>query len=181
MSDIVELESRISAALGRIRAGLAPGSDHVPGHLSGRASGHVLGGAGPAPAATAPGAVAELDALRARLEEERTANAQLEARVKALKDRQDGRIAALEDAGTQSKTQLALFDRDLQRLREANADLRDINGQLREALAEGVADPGLINKAMRAELDALVALRAADAAEVDAVLEALRPILAEAT
>ncbi|MBI1418378.1 MAG: hypothetical protein GC146_14245 [Limimaricola sp.] len=165
MSDIVELESRISAALGRIRAGLA----QVPVGTGSMAA--------PAPAA----GTAELAALRARLEEERIANAQLEARVKALKDRQDERIAALEDAATQSKTQLALFDRDLQRLREANADLRDINGQLRDALAEGVADPGLINKAMRAELDALAALRAADAAEVDAVLEALRPILAEAT
>jgi uncharacterized protein YhaN len=78
------------------------------------------------------------------------------------------------DAG---RARSSRMDRELQRLRQVNAELRDINGQLREALTESVSEPHLVNKAMLAELEALRATRSADAAEMDAILEELTPII----
>jgi hypothetical protein len=40
-----------------------------------------------------------------------------------------------------------------------------------------VSEPHLVNKAMLAELEALRATRSADAAEMDAILEELTPII----
>ena len=40
--------------------------------------------------------------------------------------------------------------------------------------------PGMIDTALAAEIDALQALRAADAAEVDMILAELKPLIAEA-
>ena len=67
-----------------------------------------------------------------------------------------------------------------ERLRQANEALRENNALLRSALAEGVADAALINEAMQAELEALSAQQSADAAEVEAILTELRPIVQEA-
>ena len=159
MSETTEIEARISAALARIREGVEA-----------------------APAAPAPVADVAEDSeavadLQARLDDERTANAQLEERVKVLKERQDGKLAELEASVEASRTRAARMDRELQRLRQVNAELRDNNSQLREALTAGVSEPHLVNKAMLAELDALRATRAADAAEMDAILEELTPII----
>lgn len=151
MSEISALESRITAALDRIRQG-------VDG----------LGGAS---------AASDADALNAQLTEERTANAQLEERVKALKERQDTRIAELESRVEAQKMQVASLDAELQGLRASNADMREMNAQLREALAKGVAEPELVNRAMMAEVDALKAQRSADAGEVDAILAELKPLV----
>jgi len=155
MDDIAEFERRISAALDRIGRG-----------LEGRAA--------PAPA---PSEGADASSLATQLEEERLANAQLEERVRALKARQDGKLAELEAKVDQSRSRAAGMDRELQRLRQVNAELRDINDQMRRALAEGVSEPHLVNKAMLAELEALRATRAADAAEMDAILAELTPII----
>ncbi len=162
MSDISILEGRITAALDRIRRGVE-WMDELA------ASAPAL----PATIAPDPGAAA----LRARLEEERTVNAQLEERVRALKDRQDGRLAHLEAEVAENRAQLSGLDEDMQRLRQTNAELRDMAAQLRDALAEGVAEPQLINRAMLAELEALRAARAADLAEVNAVIAELRPFV----
>lgn len=151
MSEISALESRITAALDRIRQG-------VDG----------LGAAS---------AVSDADALNAQLTEERTANAQLEERVKALKERQDTRIAELEARVEAQKMQVASLDAELQGLRTSNADMREMNAQLRDALAKGVAEPELVNRAMMAEVDALKAQRNADAGEVDAILAELKPLV----
>lgn len=152
MNDVTALQSRVAAALERIRNGL----DNM------------------APAGNVD------HALQARLAEEQTANAQLEERVKALKDRQDGRIADLETQVASQNAQMAQLDKELQRLRASNADMRDVNAQLRSAAADGVAQPELINRALMAEVEALAAQRAADAAEVDAILSDLKPLIAEA-
>ena len=144
MSDIGELEGRISAALDRIRRGVEGGG-----------------------------------AMAAAADISDDANAQLEARVATLKDRQDGQISAMNDAVEGYRKTAEQTDRDLQRLRQVNAELRDINDQLRKAASEGVAEPHLINKAMLAELEALRASRAADIAEVDAVLNELKPLISE--
>jgi uncharacterized protein (DUF885 family) len=68
----------------------------------------------------------------------------------------------------------------LDRLRQANEALRDNNAALRAALADGVADADMINDALQAELEALSAQQAADAAEVEAILTELKPIVQEA-
>ena len=156
MSDISDFETRISAALDRIR----------------RAAERV-----PASAPAEAGSTGDEAALRVQLDEERTANAQLEERVRALKERQDTKVADLEARAEAAKTRLAGMDRELQRLRQVNAELRNINDQLRKAMAEGVAEPHLVNKAMLAELEALRATQAADAAEMDAILGELAPII----
>ncbi len=127
MSELTALEGRLTAAMNRIRVG-------VDG-LS----------AGAAPA--------DDTALQAQLSEERTANAQLEERVKALKERQDHKIAELEARVASYRKQMSDLDAELQRLRTSNADLRDVNGKLRAAATDGVADSELLNRALMAELD----------------------------
>ena len=158
MSEFSELETRITAALTRIKAGLDASEP-------------------PASEADAPASDGQVEELTAQLDEERTANAQLEERVKLLKERQDGKVAELEGNVETGRARSARMDRELQRLRQVNAELRDINGQLREAVTAGVAEPHLVNKAMLAELEALRATRSADAAEMDAILEELTPII----
>ncbi|WP_296417534.1 hypothetical protein [Pseudooctadecabacter sp.] len=162
MSELPELEGRIAAALARIKVGL-DGLDAPAG--------------APAPVEDDAEAQATVADLTAKLDEEQTANAQLEERVKLLKERQDGKLAELEASVEAARARAARMDRELQRLRQTNAELRDNNSQLRDAVAKGVSEPHLVNKAMMAELDALRATRAADAAEMDAILDELTPII----
>lgn len=156
MSEISELERRITKALDRIRDGLMAGQggqDH---------------------------AGEESAALRAQLEEERTVNAQLEERIRALKERHAAEIEALSSTNSGAEERHANLEKALDQLRQANEALRDNNAALRAALADGAADAEMINEAMRAELEALSAQQAADAAEVEAILTELRPIVQEA-
>jgi len=155
MSDIATLESRLAAALERIRLGVE--SLEQPSDVSGQ-SGDVA-------------------TLTAKLEEEQTANAQLAERVKALGDRQAGLVAPLEDKVSAQADQIVELDGELQRLRATNADLRELSAQLRDAASDGVADAELINKALAAEVDALNAQRSADKAELGALLAELKPIV----
>ncbi|MFX0540552.1 hypothetical protein ACEWPM_002315 [Roseovarius sp. S4756] len=164
MSDIDAMQSRIMAALDRIGQG--------------------LDGLGTTDdQADEPG---EVEALRQQVEDERLANAQLEERVKQLSARAREAEASLEElkaAAGEAKAEedarakmLRKIDGDLQSLRHANQQLRDNNAKLRDANASGVAEPHLINKAMMAELDGLRATRAADRAEMDAILGELARI-----
>jgi len=164
MSELPQLEMRITTALDRIRAGMDGLSAPAP----------VVETAAAPDTSGLSDQVAE---LTAKLDEEKTANAQLEERVKLLKERQDGKLAELESNVDAGRARSSRMDRELQRLRQVNAELRDINSQLREALSEGVSEPHLVNKAMLAELEALRATRSADAAEMDAILQELTPII----
>lgn len=164
MNDIAELERRITMALERIGAGL----DHI--------------GGAPAPGG---GDIAEGDAdarlaeLQDALDSERSTNAQLTERVRAIKDKQETMVGALENKVARLTRQVDAAMLDLQRLREANQDLADANRALGAAVEEGVADPNLINHAMLAELEALRAARAADMAEMDDILAELKPLIEE--
>ena len=160
MANLTDLETRITAALERIRSGIG-----------------TLDAAPAAPDPSSGASDAEVAALNTKLDEEKTANAQLEERVKLLKERQDGKLAELESNVEAGRARAARMDRELQRLRQVNAELRDINSQLREAVSAGVSEPHLVNKAMLAELEALRAIRASDAAEMDAILQELTPII----
>lgn len=150
MSDITELERRITAALDRIGSGI-----------------ETLGATG------SDGASAE---LAEQLEAERTANAQLEERVKAIREKQETVVGTLEAEVTKLREEIAGHFSEMSRMQQINSQLRENNAALREANAEGVGDAHLINKAMLTELEALRSARAADRAELDAVLDELRPL-----
>lgn len=169
MSQIDELNSRITAAMERIGAGVTMLAERE-----------------------AAAATPDPDLVQA-LEDEKLANSQLEERLRAIKERHGNELAALRaelDASAELdklRTDLAAqsdamgrLDMDVQRLRLANEQLRQSNAALRKANEGGVGEPHLINKAMLAELESLRALRATDAAEVSAVLAKLEPLLASA-
>ncbi|MGP6086066.1 hypothetical protein [Antarctobacter jejuensis] len=119
--------------------------------------------------------------LRALLEDEQMANAQLQERLRVLKGRLAEAEAATQLAPTDPpKGDMAELDAELQRLRTANEQLTASNAALREANAHGVGEPELINAAMAAELEALRAARATETAEALAVMGALTPLLADA-
>lgn len=153
MSDIDELQSRITAAMDRIAKGVDAARDKPP----------------------AP----DPETLRA-LEDERTANAQLRERVYALKTKADEELASLRTQVEDSSGRIAALDLELQRLRKANTQMADACSALREANQEGVGEPHLINTAMLAELEGLRAARAIDIAEADAILSALVPLVKDA-
>jgi len=152
MSDISELETRITSALERISTGLSL--------LDPKTS----------------GAQEERDKLQLELDEERKKAAQLETQLETL----DKNHQSTADAEVQRlRDQLALEENKLAQLRSVNADLRDNNNALRDAAREGVVEPHLINKAMIAELEGLRASHAADRAELDAVLIELGALIEE--
>tara|TARA_R110002051_G_scaffold7041_7_gene33191 strand:+ start:3731 stop:4222 length:492 start_codon:yes stop_codon:yes gene_type:complete len=163
MNDIDKLESRITAALDRIRQGVAQLNDK---------------------AARAALPVPEVDdeaaALRFQLQEEQTVNAQLEERVRALKERQDGSVSDLKARVDEQSQKMTALDTEIHRLRTSNADLRDLNAQMRSAAADGAVNPELINRATIAEVEALAAQRSADAAEMDAIITELKPLIERA-
>ncbi|KMK67406.1 hypothetical protein [Puniceibacterium sp. IMCC21224] len=167
MTQIDELERRITAALDRIAYGVET--------------------LDPAPVPTPEPEVApqadpeEMAALRDALQEERLANAQLEERVRAIREKQENTVAELHEQVGSQREALNRIDTELQRLRRANDMLRDTNQEMRAALEENVGEPHLINKAMLAELEGLRAAQAADVAENRAVLQAMEPLLTAAT
>lgn len=163
MQDIAELEGRITAALERISQGVdrlvaqpRPGvADAAP----------PLGRPAKAPDA----------GLRAQLEQEKSLTAQLQDRLRSLRERdQKSDLQAKIDRLTE---QLDIQGLELQRMRRTNSSLRDQLATLRAAQIDGVAEPQLINKSVLAELDALRALRLTEVAEMDEILAALEPHL----
>ncbi|TCP42133.1 hypothetical protein [Rhodovulum marinum] len=154
MSDITEFERRITAALERIGAGLG-GLERVDPDR-------------PNPA--------EVEGLREALESERTANAQLNERVKAIRERQETQVARLDQRAHEMTERAEKLEVELDRLRAVNARLRETSAALRAANAQGLGDPAAIDAAMAAELDALAALREGDRADLEAILAELKPL-----
>ena len=130
--------------------------------------------------------------LLSALETEREARVQLEEQIERLNH---DHAAALEAAAQEAQAALAAstrraadaqaealakLDRDLEQLRAANDALRDSNAALRAANAAGLGDATLVNAALAAELEALQAARAADLAEMRAITDHLRPLIAQA-
>lgn len=164
MTDISDLQARITAALDRIGSGLEalerPAAPAAAGDVPVDDSG-------------------EVDRLTAALEDERTANAQLEERVHAIKSKQDSAVSALQGEVDRLRALLAAEESAVARLGRVNSELRTNNAALREAIAAGLAEPHLVNKSMMTELEALRAAHSADRAELDAVLGELVPLVAE--
>ncbi len=155
MTDVTELEQRIAAALDRVESGLAA--------LSG-------GGAQPSDAE-------EAASLREALEAERAVNAQLEARVQAIREKQERLVGTLEAEVGRLRREMHRQEAEVARLKRVNAQLRQNNRALREANRKGVGDAALINTALEAELDALREVRDADRAELDTIIGELRPLV----
>ena len=108
------------------------------------------------------------------LQEERAETKRLKAQLAQVQQGDSGdRIVA-------QQAELQDLDVNLQRLRASNEQLRDMNAKLRSALTVGL-DPELLNESMQAEIEALHTLRAADAAEVNAILAELKPLIEEAS
>lgn len=150
MSDIDELQRRITAAMDRVASGL----DQL--------------GSGNAGSSTE---------LEQALEDEKLVNAQLTERVRVLKQRQDTELGEAKAASEGATARMAQLDQELQRVRKVNDELRNSNQALRDANENGVGEPHLINKAMMAELESLRATRALDVAETDAIIDALTPLV----
>jgi hypothetical protein len=165
MQEITELERRITAALDRIGRGL----DSLP-----------TGGAPTIVAAAAPLPGGDTSALQAALEEERIAVAQLQERLKVVKDRELVVQSQLNEKIEKLTRQLDVQGLELQRMRKTSITLREQLRVLREAQTDGHAEPHLINKAMLAELDALRATRLSEVAELDELAAALDDHLTEA-
>lgn len=150
MSDIDALQGRLAAAMDRIA--------YAAGRLE------------------SVGAE-DTEALKAALEDEKLANAQLTERVRKLSETQDSVLAEAKAATQAAEARTAALDLELQRMRQAADQLRSSNEALRAANEAGVGEPHLINKAMLAELEALRAARAADIAEASSIIGALTPLL----
>ena len=153
MSDIHELERRLTAAMDRIASGIE---------------------ALPAGASADP---AELARLQEQLETERSANAQLEQRVLAIKDRQERLVARLEEEVARLREEADRHEATVQKVKTVNHRLRESIRALREANRKGLSDPALVDQAMAAELDALHASREADRAELEEILVELKPLV----
>lgn len=153
MSDIDELQRRITAAMDRVAGGL----DQL---------GSGIGG--------------ENAETEQALEDEKLVNAQLTERVRVLSQRQDDEMSEVRAAAATATARMAELDLEVQRVRKANDELRGSNQALRAANEAGVGEPHLINKAMMAELEALRATRAADVSETNAIIDALTPLVNEA-
>jgi chromosome segregation ATPase len=151
MSDVLELGNRITVALDRIRRGV---------EAQGKAD-------------------AAETSLYDALQAERAQNSALSDQIRQLQNAEGGQAGDLARRVETQQAQLQAMDGHLQRLRAATQQLRDLNGQLRHALTAGLA-PELIDSALAAEVEALQALRAADAAEIDAILAELKPLIEDA-
>ena len=68
---------------------------------------------------------------------------------------------------------LGALDAQLSQVMQSNAQLRASNQALRAANAEGLGDASLIDAGMQAQIDALTAERAAEAALLELLLTAL--------
>ncbi|WP_205589580.1 hypothetical protein [Chachezhania antarctica] len=164
MSQIEDLQGRLTAALNRIGQGL----DTMD----------ATSGEGP------------MKALEKALDEERLANTQLEERLESLKTKHGEDIETLRaeldrtaeverlqaELAAQSEA-MAKLDMDMQRLRMAGEQLLTASTALRETEGGAPEVANLINRAMLAELELLRATRAADMAEAGALLARLEPLL----
>ncbi|MDH5528988.1 MAG: hypothetical protein OEY05_03035 [Paracoccaceae bacterium] len=163
MNDIAELERRISAALERIGQ-----------NIDGLPAGQI---AAPSPA-SAESSKVEAE-LQEALEAERSANAQLTERVRAIKEKQENMVSALEKKVARLTQQLDAAGAEAQRQRRLNAELTETNRALSEAARSGITEPHLINKSMLTELEALRAARAAELAEMEEIISELKPLIGE--
>lgn len=204
-SNIAELERRITAALGRIGAGLDKWNSAAPAPapVSAAISAAVAAASSPAPNQTAPNQTApnqtsaapaaqtanlaqnatleaEIAKLKVALATEKAAVAQMTERLKSVKERETSTQGQLEAKVEKMTQQLDVQGLELQRMRKSTVQLREHLRVLHEAAADNMVEPHLINKAMLAELESLRATRHTETAEMDEILAELKPLIEEA-
>ena len=157
MQDLTELEQRLAIALDRIGTAIAG----LPVEMS---------------PAEDPAANAD---LQMALDEERMLCAQLNERLRAVKEKDTQTQTQYGEKFEQMAQQLDAQGAELKRMRNTNVQLREVLHILREAAAQGLADPQLVNRAMLAELDALRATRLTEVAQMDEILAELAPLIEE--
>lgn len=162
MGEIAEFERRITVALERIGTGINRLADPLTP---------------PSAPISAESASDEQAALREALAEEKTANAQLNERLRAVKEQDAAKVAEHEARIEAMTRQIEAQGLETKRLRRASIQLRENLRTLRSAQAESLADPHLINRAMLSELEALRATRNSETAEMDEILAQLAPLL----
>lgn len=177
MADLAQVEQRLAAALERIgrrlERGLAPPAPPPPARPPERTPERS-----PEHSTDDPGAEATIAGLRAQLQKERAANAQLSERVAQIKGRQETTVAQLERRLARLTEQLDLQSLEMLRLKKANARLIEANAGLRAAQTEAFPDTTLVNRSISAELEALQAERRAEMAELEEILAELKPLVA---
>ena len=193
-SNIAELERRITAALGRIGAGLdkwtsAAGAEAAVAEAA-EVEETVVVEAAPSSALAVPPAVedrseeiagleAEVARLKTALAAEKATVSQLDERLKASKDRDQPSQTQLEAKVEKMTQQLDVQGLELQRMRKSTVQLREHLRVLHEAAADNMAKPHLINKAMLAELENLRATRHTETAEMDEILAEVNALIEE--
>ena len=161
MSEISEFEARITAALERIGRAVAAAEEQNASAVQGGIATEDM--------------TLEMGRLQEALDVERDTNAQLESRVRAIHEKQKSHVAALEVEVESLRHQLMTHDTETQKMRSINNQLRSNNTALREANANAIGDPSLINAALATELEALKITRESDVAELNTILTDLRP------
>lgn len=159
MADLVEYERRIAAALERIESGLD-------------------GLSRPEPAAAGPSV--EDDLLRAELQSERLASAELREVIAGVADREAVLRSQYEERIERLTRHLDVQGLELQRMRKTSLTLREELRHLREAATMAAPEPLQINRALLAELEAMRAARLSEMAELDEIAQALDQHLTEA-
>ena len=167
MNDISDLEERILQALDRIGTKMAGRQDAQPVNA-------LLGHGAPTEQTSI-----EVDVLKAELEAERSANTQLNERLRAIKDKQETLLSGLERKVGQLSLLLDQQGSELQRQRLINVSLTRANQKLSDALREGLSDPDLLNQTMVTELEAMRVARASELAEMEEIMAELRPLIGE--
>jgi ATP-dependent exoDNAse (exonuclease V) beta subunit len=163
MQEISELERRITAALERIAKGFEQ-------HKSVAAS-------RPAVSASAD---AETQGLQAALDDERIVTAQLQERLKLIKEKELQVMLALQQQVDELTKKLAGQTAETSRLGRVLSETTAALASLTDASLTGVAEPTHINASMMTELQALRALRAAEAAQIETLVDAIYPLIEEA-
>lgn len=184
MSEIADLENRLSAALDRI----ARGVDSID-----------TSGASASEANDINSAQTERIAeLEAELESERQAKALLEDQIQTLSGAAAANAASADDADLEALKKahaeelqyvraVAASEREaweglnsrLVRMRRTNKLMRSNAAALRQAAAAKVADPEAINQSLQMELEALQAAQELERAETDVILKTLQPLLGD--
>lgn len=222
MTEISDLERRLSEALNRMRASHAATREALKGALVRLANSEaesnvpaaedgavvdalrreveVLGQTVASGIARVATLAEELAAEKARtlalgdalaLEQEKVVAVKVEAEADKTVSPQSvgtdtaahvsGRLLGLKAGAEAEEQQTRLTDLEMsvQQLQLVNAQLRQNNAALRRAHEAGLPDADLINEGLQAEIEALQAVRAADRAEIDSVLAALKTLVEE--
>ena len=153
MSDIKDLERRISVAFDRIGQAV---DRFVP---------------------AAPGI--DTAALQDALQAEQATNAELTERLRVMTLRGESDAAEATEKVGRLVRALDAQGIELQRLKNTVIQLRESLRALREAQTAGVADPHLLNTAMLVELEALHATRLTEMAQMEEILAELHPLIEE--